>query len=289
VKGIIIAGGNGTRLSPLTRVISKSLLPVYDKPMIYYPLSILIQAGISEILIITTPEDKERFIKLLGDGSHLGISLSYEIELEPKGIGQAFIIGERFIDGDPIALILGDNIFYGEGLNPLLEKAIGRKEGATVFSYYVHDPERFGVVSINQDGRAISIEEKPSAPKSNQAVTGLYFYDHHVIEIAKNLKPSERGELEITDINRAYLNKGDLYVELLGDEITWMDTGTILSLSEAAHFIEETEKYQGIKIGCIEEVAFKKGLITYEQLISLTEPLLKSDYGQYLLNVKKTK
>lgn len=289
MKGIIIAGGKGSRLSPLTRIISKSLLPIYDKPMIYYPLSILMQAGIREILIITTPQDKERFIKLLGDGSHLGITLSYEIEFEPKGIGQAFIIGEKFINGDRVALILGDNIFYGDGLTSLLEKAIERKKGATVFSYYVHDPERFGVVSINQDGRAISIEEKPSEPKSNQAVTGLYFYDHRVVDIAKNLKPSKRGELEITDINRAYLNIGDLYVELLGDEMTWMDTGTILSLSEAAHFIEETEKYHGIKIGCIEEIAFKKGFITYEQLISLSEPLLNSDYGQYLSNLKDEK
>ena len=289
MKGIIIAGGKGSRLSPLTRIISKSLLPIYDKPMIYYPLSILMQAGIREILIITTPQDKERFIKLLGDGSQLGITLSYEIEVEPKGIGQAFIIGKRFIDGDHVALILGDNIFYGEGLTTLLEKAAVRKKGATIFSYYVRNPESFGVVSFDQEGLAISLEEKPSVPKSNHAVTGLYFYDHHVVDIASNLEPSERGELEITDINKVYLNNGKLHVEVLGDEITWYDAGTISDLSKTSKFIEDTQKYQNTKIGCIEEVAFKEGFITYEQLISLSEPLLNSDYGQYLSNVKRVK
>ncbi|MBS4192714.1 glucose-1-phosphate thymidylyltransferase RfbA [Bacillus sp. FJAT-49705] len=289
MKGIIIAGGKGTRLRPLTKMISKSLLPAYDKPMIYYPLSILMQAGINEILIITTPQDKGRFVKLLGDGSQIGISLSYEVEPEPRGIGQAFIIGEKFIRGGPVALILGDNIFYGEGLASLLYRVSERKVGATIFSYEVDAPEQFGVVSISHDGRAISLEEKPSIPKSNHAVTGLYFYDHQVIEIAKNLERSERGELEITDINKVYLNKGELFVEQLDNGFSWMDTGTHLSLIEAANFIEEMEKQKKIKIGCIEEVAFNKGLITKEQLISLAEPLLKTDYGQHLLKIAKTK
>lgn len=288
MKGIILAAGKGSRLSPLTTILSKCLLPVYDKPMIYYPLSVLMEAGIREILIITTPQDKERFIKLLGDGSHLGIALSYEIEKVPKGIGQAFIIGEEFIDGDHVTLILGDSIFQGEGLFPLIEKAKGRKEGATVFSYFVQDPEKFGVVCINEKGRAISLEEKPLAPKSNLAVTGLYFYDYHVVEIAKSLGPSERGELEITDINKAYLKKGNLHVEVLGKEMTWFDTGTISSLSQASKFIEISKNNQNINIGCIEEVAFQKGFITYDQFVSLSESLLKSDYGQYLLNVKGT-
>ncbi len=285
MKGIIIAGGKGSRLSPLTKVISKCLLPVYDKPMIYYPLSILMEAGIREILIITTPQDKKRFITLLGDGSQLGINLSYEVECEPKGIGQAFIIGKEFIDRDQVALILGDSFFYGESLPSHLKKAMERRAGATIFSRYVQNPERFGVVCVNQEGRAISIEEKPTVPKSNRAVTGLYFYDHHVVEIASNLEPSQRGELEITDINKVYLDENRLHVEALGNDITWYDTGTVLSLTSAAKFIEETEKHLNTKIGCIEETALNKGFITYEQFISLSKPLSKSDYGQYLLNL----
>ncbi|MBS4176689.1 glucose-1-phosphate thymidylyltransferase RfbA [Lederbergia citrea] len=289
MKGIIIAGGTGTRLSPLTRVISKSLLPVYDKPMIYYPLSVLMQAGINEILIITTPNDKPRFIELLGDGSQLGISLSYEVEPTPKGIAQAFILGEKFIGDDHVALILGDNIFYGHNLHSMLRKAMKRKTGATIFGYFVNDPERFGVVEFNDAGKVFSIEEKPLHPKTNYAVTGLYFYDNRVVEIAKKLKPSARGELEITDINKTYLDMDEIHVELLGEEYAWIDTGTHNSLYEAARYIKEIENQKNIKIGCIEEIAYKKGFISKDQLKSLAHPLLKSDYGKSLMKMANLK
>lgn len=285
MKGIIIAGGSGTRLEPLTRVMSKPLLPVYDKPMIYYPLSILMLAGIKDILIITTPKDKSRFIDLLGDGSQLGISLHYKIEVAPRGIAQAFIIGEDFIGESKVALILGDNIFFGNDFGAYLERSIKAHRGATVFGYFVQDPERFGVVSFDETGKVMSIEEKPKEPKSNYAVTGLYFFDNHVVEIAKKLLPSERGELEITDINKVYLDKSELNVELLGQGFAWIDTGTHSSLAEAAKYIETVEKQENMKIGCIEEIAYLKRLITKEQLVSLAKPLLKSDYGKYLMNI----
>ena len=285
MKGIIVAGGSGSRLSPLTKVISKALLPVYDKPMIYYPLSILMEAGIREILIVTTPEDKLRFMKLLGNGSHLGISLSYEEEPSPKGIAQAFIIGEQFIGDDNVALILGDNILFGNGLSECLQKSIAKKTGATVFGYNVKDPERFGVVQFDSNGKAISIEEKPKEPKSNYAVIGLYFYDNRVVELAKKLNPSDRGELEITDINKAYLFMDELDVEVLETGFTCIDTGTHSSLYEASQCIKIFEEHQNIKIGCIEEIAFKKGYITKEQLRSLAIPLLKTDYGKHLMKV----
>lgn len=285
LKGIILAGGSGTRLSPLTKVISKSLLPVYDKPMIYYPLTILMQLGIKEILIITTPNDKQRFFELLGDGSQLGLSLSYEVEPSPKGIAQAFIIGEQFIGDDDVALILGDNIFWGNGLISLLKKAIEIKKGATIFGYFVHNPELFGVVEINNDGKAISIVEKPKNPKTNYAVTGLYFYDNRVVNIAKTITPSERGELEITDINKAYLKMDELSIEILGEGISWIDTGTHKSLSDANLYIKEMEKHQNLKMGCIEEVAFKNGFISKEQLIVLAKPLLINEYGKYLMKI----
>lgn len=285
MKGIIVAGGSGSRLSPLTKVISKALLPVYDKPMIYYPLSILMEAGIREILIVTTPEDKLRFMKLLGNGSHLGISLSYEEEPSPKGIAQAFIIGEQFIGDDNVALILGDNILFGNGLSDCLQKSIAKKTGATVFGYNVKDPERFGVVQFDSSGKAISIEEKPKEPKSNYAVIGLYFYDNRVVELAKKLNPSDRGELEITDINKAYLFMDELDVEVLETGFTCIDTGTHSSLYEASQCIKIFEEHQNIKIGCIEEIAFKKGYITKEQLRSLAIPLLKTDYGKHLMKV----
>jgi glucose-1-phosphate thymidylyltransferase len=285
LKGIIVAGGSGSRLSPLTKVISKALLPVYDKPMIYYPLSILMEAGIREILIVTTPEDKLRFMKLLGNGSHLGISLSYEEEPSPKGIAQAFIIGEQFIGDDNVALILGDNILFGNGLSECLQKSIAKKTGATVFGYNVKDPERFGVVQFDSSGKAISIEEKPKEPKSNYAVIGLYFYDNRVVELAKKLNPSDRGELEITDINKAYLFMDELDVEVLETGFTCIDTGTHSSLYEASQCIKIFEEHQNIKIGCIEEIAFKKGYITKEQLRSLAIPLLKTDYGKHLMKV----
>jgi glucose-1-phosphate thymidylyltransferase len=285
LKGIILAGGSGTRLSPLTKVISKSLLPVYDKPMIYYPLTILMQLGIKEILIITTPNDKQRFFELLSDGSQLGLSLSYEVEPSPKGIAQAFIIGEQFIGDDDVALILGDNIFWGNGLISLLKKAIEIKKGATIFGYFVHNPELFGVVEINNDGKAISIVEKPKNPKTNYAVTGLYFYDNQVVNIAKTITPSERGELEITDINQAYLKMDELSIEILGEGISWIDTGTHKSLSDANLYIKEIEKHQNLKMGCIEEVAFKNGFISKEQLIVLAKPLLINEYGKYLMKI----
>jgi glucose-1-phosphate thymidylyltransferase len=287
MKGIILAGGSGTRLYPLTKVVSKQLLPVYDKPMIYYPLSILLLAGIKDILIISTPQDIGRFEQILGDGSDYGVNFQYAVQPEPGGLAQAFLIGEEFIGDDNVALVLGDNIFYGHGLTDLLIKASQREQGATVFGYYVNDPERFGVVEFDDAGKAVSIEEKPLEPKSNYAVTGLYFYDNRVVNIAKNIAPSERGELEVTDINKAYLEMGELNVELLGRGFAWLDTGTHESLLEASQFIETVEKRQSLKIACLEEIAYKMGYISKEKLVELAEPLKKNQYGQYLLKVAK--
>ncbi len=285
MKGIILAGGSGTRLYPLTTVVSKQMLPVYNKPMIYYPLSVLLLAGIKDILIISTRQDTPLFTKLLGDGVHLGISIKYAIQENPNGLAEAFIIGEEFIGNDRVALVLGDNIFYGHKFSDLLEKAYNRDQGATVFGYSVKDPERFGVIEFNKEFKALSIEEKPLRPKSSFAVTGLYFYDNDVIEIAKSIRPSARGELEITDINEWYLRNEKLHVELLGRGFAWLDTGTHESLLEASQFIQTIEKRQSLKVACIEEIAFRKGFINEEQLIKLASPLAKSEYGQYLLKI----
>jgi glucose-1-phosphate thymidylyltransferase len=284
-KGIILAGGSGTRLYPLTRAASKQLMPIYDKPMIYYPLSTLMLAGIKDILIISTPQDLPRFEELLGDGSEFGIALSYAVQPSPDGLAQAFIIGADFIGDDNVALILGDNIYYGPGMSKMLARAAAKEKGATVFGYQVKDPERFGVVEFDEKMRAVSVEEKPEHPKSNYAITGLYFYDNDVVEIAKNIKPSPRGELEITDVNDAYLKRGDLDVEVMGRGFAWLDTGTHESLLEAAQYIETVQRMQNVQVANLEEIAYRMGYITREQVIELAQSLKKNEYGQYLLRL----
>lgn len=285
MKGIILAGGSGTRLYPLTRAASKQLMPVYDKPMIYYPLSTLMLAGIKDILIISTPQDLHRFQELLQDGSEFGLKLSYAEQPSPDGLAQAFIIGEEFISDDSVALILGDNIYHGSGLSKMLQKAASKESGATVFGYHVKDPERFGVVEFDQDMKAISIEEKPEQPRSNYAVTGLYFYDNDVVEIAKSIKPSPRAELEITDVNKAYLDRGDLSVELMGRGFAWLDTGTHESLLEASQYIETVQRMQNVQVANLEEIAYRMGYISREDVLALAQPLKKNEYGQYLLRL----
>lgn len=285
MKGIILAGGSGTRLYPITMAISKQLLPVYDKPMIYYPLSTLMLAGIREILIITTPEDQAQFRRLLGDGSQYGIQLSYEVQPRPEGLAQAFLIGDRFVGSDHVALILGDNIFYGHGMMEDMRRASQRTEGATVFAYQVRDPERYGVVEFDERGRAVSLEEKPAHPKSTWAVTGLYFYDNRVLEIARHLKPSARGELEITDVNRTYLEMGALHVERLGRGIAWLDTGTHESLQQASSFIQTLQERQGLMVSCLEEIAYRLGWMTADQVARIAQPMNKNEYGKYLLRM----
>ena len=281
-KGIILAGGSGTRLHPLTTTVSKQLMPVYDKPMIYYPLATLMQSGIRDILIITTPRDQLAYANLLGDGSQWGIRIQYTVQASPDGLAQAFLLGEQFIGQSPVCLVLGDNIFYGAGFNSKLRRAAQRTDGASVFAYYVHDPERYGVVEFDAEGRAIGIEEKPAAPRSHYAVTGLYFYDNEVISVAKGIKPSPRGELEITDVNRHYLERGSLQVEVMGQGTAWLDTGTHQSLLDAGNFIRVIEERQGLKVACLEEIAYRMGYITADEVLALAAPLIKSGYGAYL-------
>ena len=288
MKGIILAGGSGTRLYPITKGVSKQLLPIYDKPMVYYPLSVLMLAGIQDILIITTPEDQEGFIRILGDGSEFGVNLTYKMQPSPDGLAQAFIIGEEFIGDDSVCLVLGDNIFWGQGFTPMLESAVKRQKGATVFGYQVNDPERFGVVAFDDNKKAVSLEEKPEKPQSNYAVTGLYFYDNDVVEMAKQVKPSHRGELEITTLNQMYLDRGDLHVELLGRGFAWLDTGTHESLLEAAMFVETIEKRQGYKIACLEEIAWNNDWLSSEQVMQTAKALSKNSYGQYLMRLVKS-
>ncbi len=285
LKGIVLAGGSGTRLYPITRGVSKQMLPVYDKPMIYYPLSVLMLAGIKDILVITTPQDQESFTRLLGNGKDFGINLDYAVQPSPDGLAQAFIIGENFIGHDNVCLVLGDNIFYGQGFSPRLKKAALKEQGATVFGYQVKDPENFGVVEFDRNRKAISLEEKPKKPKSNYAITGLYFYDNQVVDIAKSIKPSARGELEITSVNQVYLDRGMLEVEMLGRGFSWLDTGTPESMLEAAQFIETIEKRQGYKIGCLEEIAWRAGWLSREECIAAGKTMQKNSYGQYLLSL----
>jgi glucose-1-phosphate thymidylyltransferase len=288
MKGIILAGGSGSRLYPVTLAVSKQLLPIYDKPMIYYPLSVLMLAGIRDILIISTPEDTPRFVKIFGDGATWGLNVSYAVQPSPDGLAQAFLIGEEFVGASPVALVLGDNIFYGQGFSPKLKDVVQRKTGATVFCYHVKDPERFGVVEFDANQKVLSIEEKPTRPKSHFAVTGLYFYDSQVVGIAKSIRPSVRGELEITDVNRAYLEQGTLHVELLGRGFAWLDTGTHDSLIEASQFVQTIERRQGYKIACIEEIALNNGWIDAERVLRIADPLQKSSYGDYLRSLIKT-
>ena len=287
MKGIVLAGGSGTRLYPITKAVSKQLLPLYDKPMIYYPISVLMLAGITEILIISTPHDLPQYKRLLGDGSDFGVSFSYSEQKKPNGLAEAFIVGEEFIKNDNVALVLGDNVFYGHRLTEILEQASKNEKGAIIFGYYTQNPEDFGVVEFDDDGKVISIEEKPKLPKSNYIVPGLYFYDNDVVEIAKNVKPSERGELEITSINQAYLNRKQLKVKLLGRGMAWLDTGTHIGLLEASNFIETVQKRQGLYIACLEEIAYNKGYISKNKLIKLGKSLIKTDYGKYLLKISK--
>lgn len=285
MKGIILAGGSGTRLYPVTQVVSKQLLPVYDKPLIYYPLSVLLMAGITEILVITTPQDAGLFRALLQDGSQWGIQISYAEQPRPEGLAQAFVIGRDFVGQDSVCLVLGDNIFFGQGLAPMLQRAAAMTDGAVVFAYHVSDPERYGVVDFDESGRVLAIEEKPAVPKSNYAVTGLYFYDNRVLDIAAGIRPSARGELEITDVNRCYLEMGALKVERMGTGFAWLDTGTHESLLDASQFVQTLEKRQGVKVACIEQIAFERGLITADHLVELARPLLKNEYGRFLMRV----